>query len=197
VRTYGLTGGIATGKSTVEAVLRGLGVPTFDADQYARRVVEPGQPAYREIVAAFGEGVLQPDGAIDRAALGRVVFRDAAARAHLEQITHPRIMGTIFDEAARLGEQGEPMVVASAALLYEAKFQHRFDGVVVVWCEPDEQLRRIMERDRFTAEQARRRIEAQMPINDKVALADWVIDSNGSKDATAAQVADLVRVWRD
>ncbi len=196
MRRFGLTGGIATGKTTVEGVLRDLGVPTFDADQYARRVVEPGQPAHAEIVETFGPSVLDETGAIDRAALGRLVFRDTDARARLERITHPRIMGTIFAEAAALGEQGEPITVVSAALLFEAHFQDQFDGVLVVWCDPEEQLRRIMERDAFNAEQARLRIEAQMPINDKVALADWVIDTNGTKDETATQVQALVRRWR-
>lgn len=171
-------------------------MPTLDADVYARLVVEPGRPAYVEIVDEFGPEVLAADGTLDRAALGRVVYADPAARRSLEAITHPRIMGAVFDEAARMGARGAPMAVISAALLVEANFVGRFDGLVVVWCHPREQLRRIMERDGFTEEEAHRRVEAQMPMADKVARADWVIQTNGTREETAAQVRDLVELWR-
>jgi len=196
VKTYGLTGGIATGKTSVEGILQSLGIPAFDADAYARRVVEPGQPAYAEIVEAFGRGVLQRDGAIDRQALGRVVYADAAKRALLERITHPRIMGTIFDEVALLRRAGEPITVISAALLFEAGYHTRLDGVLVVTCSAAEQLMRIMERDGFTESQARQRIEAQMPLGDKAALADWLIDTSGPREETARLVEALVQRWR-
>jgi len=196
MKVYGLTGGIATGKSTVEGVLRDLGIPTFDADEYARKVVEPGQPAYHEIVGAFGDGVLAPDGTLDRKALGQVVYGDPAKRRRLERITHPRIMGTIFDEVAELGRAGEPIAVVSAALLFEAGYHDDFDGVLVVTCTAAEQLRRIIERDGFTEEQARQRIEAQMPLGDKAALADWLIDTSGDREQTAERIEALVRRWR-
>lgn len=169
----------------------------MDADQYARLVVEPGRPAYVDIVETFGEDVLAEDGTLDRAALGRVIYRDAELRRRLEEITHPRIMGAVFDEVARMGARGAPTAVVSAALLVEADFVDQFDGLLVVWCHPDEQLRRIMERDDFTEQQARMRIEAQMPVADKVARADWVIHTNGSRDDTLAQVRELVALWRD
>jgi len=196
MKVYGLTGGIATGKTTVEEALRSVGIPTFDADQFARLVVEPGQPAHREIVEEFGLAVLDDSGRIDRSALGRVVYRDAALRKRLEEITHPRIMGAIFDRVAELGRTGEAIAVVSAALLVEANFVDRFDGLVVITCSPAEQLRRIMARDGFSEAQARRRIEAQMPLGDKVAMADWVIDTNGPREHTTTQVEDLVRRWR-
>jgi dephospho-CoA kinase len=160
-------------------------------------VVEPGRPAYVDIVETFGDEVLAEDGTLDRAALGRVVYRDESLRRRLEEITHPRIMGTIFEEVDRMGARGASLAVVSAALLVEAGFVDRFDGLLVVWCDPDEQLRRIMERDSFTEAQARMRIEAQMPVADKVARADWVIHTNGSREDTAVQVRDLVARWRD
>lgn len=160
-------------------------------------MVEPGRPAYVDIVETFGQEVLAEDGTLDRAALGRKIYQDAKLRRRLEEITHPRIMGTIFDEVARMGARGVPLTVVSAALLVEAGFVERFDGLLVVWCHPDEQLRRIIQRDGFTEAQARMRIEAQMPMADKVACADWVIHTNGSREATEAQVRDLVALWRD
>ena len=196
MKVYGLTGGIASGKTTVEQALRSLGIPTFDADQFARAVVEPGEPAYLEIVEEFGSGILDADGRVDRRALGRVVYRDPALRRRLEAITHPRIMGAIFDRVAELGRTGESIAVVSAALLVEADFVDRFDGLVVITCSPAEQLHRIMDRDRFTEAQARRRIEAQMPLGDKVAVADWVVDTNGPREHTTTQVEDLVQRWR-
>ncbi len=160
-------------------------------------MVEPGKPAYMDIVEEFGPDVLAGDGTLDRAALGRVVYADPELRRRLEAITHPRIMGVCFDEVAAMGARGAPLAVISAALLVEADFVDRFDGLVVVWCDADEQLRRIMERDGFSGAQARRRIEAQMPVADKVARADWVIHTNGTREETAAQVRDLVELWRD
>lgn len=197
MKVYALTGGIATGKSTVEEALRGLGVPSLDADHFARVVVEPGQPAYREIVEEFGPEVLDGERRIDRRALGRVVYRDAERRRRLEEITHPRIWSAIWKQCARLERQGEPIAVVSAALLVESAYHTRFDGVVVVHCPPEEQLRRIRDRDGFTEEQARRRVEAQMPIGDKIAIADWLIDTSGTREETARQVAELVAKWRD
>ncbi len=196
MKVYGLTGGIATGKSTVEEVLRGLGIPTLDADRYARVVVEPGEPAHRDIVDEFGDAVLDGDGRIDRAALASVVYRDPVRRHRLEQITHPRIMGAIWDEVARLEAQGHPIVVVSAALLVETGYHRQFDGLLVVWCERDEQLRRIISRDELNEVQALRRTEAQMPMGDKVAVADWTLDTNGTKGETTEKVLALVRDWR-
>ncbi len=196
MKVYGLTGGIATGKSTVEEVLRGLGIPTLDADRYARVVVEPGQPAHDEIVAEFGAEVVDGDGRIDRPALARVVYRDPVRRHRLEQITHPRIMGAIWDEVARLGEEGHPIVVVSAALLVETGYHRQFDGLLVVWCDRREQLRRIVHRDGLSDGAARRRVEAQMPMGDKVAVADWNIDTDGTKGETTEKVLDLVHRWR-
>ena len=161
------------------------------------RVVEPGQPAHREIVAEFGEEVVDADGRIDRPALARVVYRDPVRRHRLEQITHPRIMGSIWDEVARHEQEGHPIAVVSAALLVEAGYHRRFDGLVVVWCHADEQLARIVSRDDLDEVQARRRVEAQMPMGDKLAVADWTIDTNGTKGQTTQQVLALVQEWRD
>ncbi len=197
MKVYGLTGGIATGKSTVEDSFRGLGVPTLDADQYSRLVMQKGQLCYRDIVEEFGEGILDRERRIDRRALGHIVYRDAERRKRLEELTHPRIWSAIWKDASRHEREGEPFVIVSAALMVETNYHPRFDAVIVVSCGPEEQLLRVMDRDQLTREQATRIIETQMPLSDKVAVADWIIDTNGSRDETAMQVRELVQKLRE
>lgn len=197
MRVYGLTGGIATGKSTVEDSLRGLGIPTLDADQFSRQVMEPGQLCHRDIVEEFGEEILDRERRIDRQALGHIVYRDAERRKRLEELTHPRIWSAIWKEVSRHEREGASIVIVSAALMVETHYHERFDGVIVVSCGPEEQLLRVMDRDRLTREQATRIIETQMPLNDKIAVADWVIDTNRSRQETAHQVRELVGKLRE
>jgi dephospho-CoA kinase len=188
----GLTGGIATGKSTVSAMLRALGCIIIDADVLAREVVEPGQPAYEKIVAAFGRGVVGPDGALDRKALGEVVFRDPERRRELEGYTHPEIRAQLMARLARLSEEGfTGLVVFDAAVMIESGNYKNMEKMVVVTADADAQVRRQRERDGATPEAAARRIASQMPLSEKVKFADYVIDNSGDLEATRARVVEV------
>jgi len=189
----GLTGGIACGKSTVAAMFRRLGVPIVDADQVARDVVAPGTPGLAAVVEAFGPGVLAPDGSLDRKRLGEVVFGDPAARARLNAITHPRIAA---ESARRMGElRDDPSLytIYEAALLVENGLARAFEALVVVSVEPATQLRRLTERDGVDEETARARIEAQLPLSEKEAAADYVIRNDGTTADTERRVEEVHR----
>jgi dephospho-CoA kinase len=185
----GLTGGIASGKSTVSRQLAGLGCHVIDADVLAREVVVPGEPALAAIVEAFGREVLQPDGSLDRARVGALVFADAAKRKRLEAITHPAIAArrqAALDELTARGFDG--IVVQDAALLIEVGGHASVDRLVVVYAEPAVQRERLMRRDGLDAAEAERRIASQMPLAEKAALAHYVIDNSDSPEETVAQV---------
>jgi len=188
----GLTGGIATGKSTVSAMFRARGCIVIDADILAREVVEPGQPAYERIVAAFGPRVVAPDGALDRKALGSIVFADPQRRKELEAITHPEIRARFAARLAELTEQGfDGIVIFDAAVMIESGNYKNMDRMVVVTADAEAQVRRQRERDGASVEAATRRIASQMPLAEKVKLADHVIDNAGAREATAARVAEV------
>lgn len=189
---WGLTGGIATGKSTVAGMIRDEGVPVFDADQVAREIVEPGKPAWRQIVAMFGEGVLGHDQSIDRAALAKVVFSDPSARLRLEAITHPRIRDEIGQRILQAAALGRTLAFVDAALMIETGWAEDFAGVVVVDVPSDVQLARVMSRDNCSDADAKKRIAAQMPLAEKKARATVVIDNGGDVEATRRQVKDLI-----
>jgi dephospho-CoA kinase len=176
VRLVGLTGGIATGKSTFAAALRALGVPVLDADQLARRVVEPGSPVLATIAQLF-PGVTGPDGRLDRKALGARVFGDETARRRLEAVTHPAIRAATAAETARLEAAGEPLVFYDTPLLYEAGLDGGMALVVVVEAPRQAQLRRLAARDGLSPAEAEARLQAQWPIERKVALADVVVEN--------------------
>jgi dephospho-CoA kinase len=185
----GLTGSIATGKSTVAGMFRALGAEIIDADQLAREVVEPGEPALREIVAEFGPGVLRPDGTLDRPALGAIVFADGARRQRLEAITHPAIRDRFLRRVAALVEAGFTGVAFfDAAVIVETGGYKTLDALVVVVTDEETELARLMARDGIGREEALRKIRSQMPVADKARLADFVIDNNGDRSATEAQV---------
>jgi dephospho-CoA kinase len=194
MRVVGLTGGIASGKSTVARMLGELGARIVDADQVAREVVEPGQPAYRDIVEAFGGGVLQADGSLDRKRLGAIVFADAEQRQRLNAITHPRIAAATQQKMAAFAAAGEALAVYEAALLVENGLHHALGGLIVVACSEAEQVARIMRRDGLSEDEAERRVRAQAPLADKVAAANWVIDTSGPLENTRAQVE---KVWTE
>jgi dephospho-CoA kinase len=188
MRLIGLTGGIGSGKSTVARMLASRGAVLVDADLLAREVVEPGTPALAEIAAEFGPSVLLPDGRLDRAAMGAVVFNDAARRERLNAITHPRVGELMQARIAEALGSDAPLVVVDVPLLFEGGRQSMFEGVLLVWVPPELQLRRLVERDGMGEQEARARIAAQMPIDDKRALATWVVDNSGSVDETERQV---------
>ena len=185
----GLTGGIATGKSTVATMFRGLGAVIIDADVLAREVVEPGQPALAEIVEEFGPAMLQADGRLDRKALGAIVFASADRRRRLEALTHPRIRqrfdGTLVD-LTRAGFRG--VVMFDAAVMIESGNYKNMDRLVVVVTDETTQIGRLFGRDGCTREEALARIRSQMPLAEKARLADHVIDNSGDRAATEGQV---------
>ena len=179
MRIVGLTGGIATGKSTFAEALRARGAPVIDADVLAREVVAPGSPALAEIARTFGPGVLGPDDALDRKRLGALVFADPEARHRLEAITHPAIRQLMLAETARLAEAGHPLAFYDAPLLYEVGIDAVVDAVVVVYAPEQAQRARLAARDWASAAEAEARLAAQWPIDEKAARADFVVDNTG------------------
>ncbi len=188
----GLTGGIASGKSTVAALLRDREYQVLDADFLAHELLEPGQDAYEEVVREFGNGILGPNATVDRKKLGAIVFADAQKRARLNRILHPRIQEIVAKCFAALDRPGGPdMAFEDAALILESGAKNNLDKVVVCWCRPEQQLERLLERG-LSAEDAKRRIAAQMPIDEKRSLADEVIDCSRSIGETEQQVESVL-----
>ena len=188
----GLTGGIACGKTAVAAMMRELGCVVIEADKIAHRLIEPGQPAYEEVLGEFGRGVRAADGRMDRKKLAAIVFSDPAKLERLNRIVHPRVVEELDRQLAEV-ERTQPgaVVVVEAALLIEASYHERLDRLVVVWCDPEQQVARLLARG-LTLEQAERRIEAQMKLDQKRRMADEEIDCSGSLEATRQQVENLV-----
>lgn len=188
VLSVGLTGGIACGRTTICSMLARLGACIVDMDLLAHKLVAPGGAAVDDVAAAFGAGYLDDHGGIRRKALGAMVFQDAAARAQLEKILHPLILREsekiIHDFAA---SRGRGIAITDAALLVETGGYRRYDRLVVVACEPDLQLRRLMARDALSEPEARARISAQASLEEKKALADYVIDTSGTLAETEAR----------
>jgi len=191
----GLTGGIATGKSTVAAILRELGCRLLEADKIAHNMIEPGAAAYDEVVSEFGRGILGPDGHVDRQKLGAIVFADPKRLARLNAVVHPLVLAAQDRELAAI-ERAEPHAIAvvEAALLIEAGYTDRLDRLIVTWCTPEQQLARLTQMGAgrgLTIEQARQRIAAQMPLEEKRRMADEVIDCSGTLEHTKEQTVAL------
>lgn len=187
----GLTGGIATGKSLVSAEFKRLGARVIDADEIAREVVEPGKPAYGEIVAEFGSPVLNPDGTIDRKALAERVFSDKEALAKLNGITHPRIRERIREEIARAGK--DEIVVIDVPLLLEGPLKDAVDRIIVIYADEEKQIERLDKRNGTSREEALKRLASQMPVTEKLKFADYVIDNNGAVEETLSRARELFR----
>jgi len=188
----GVTGGIASGKSTVSSMLEELGSPMIDFDVLAREVVEPGQRGYNEIVDYFGRQVLQEDGTLDRKALSKIVFRDMEKRKKLESFTHPRIYELFSQRVAEIaGRDPHAIIQVPVPLLLELNLQFMFHKLVVIHVPAEEQIRRLAQRDGITEEEAANMLKAQLPIDEKVGYADFVIDNTGSVEETRRQVKDL------
>jgi len=188
----GLTGSIAVGKSFVSGLLAEMGCRVVDADEVARRVVEPGAEGLRGVVEAFGAEVLRPDGTLDRALLGAIVFADEGKRQLLNSILHPLIIAE-QDELMRRWEREDPrgVGVVDAALLIESGGYRRFDRLVVVHCRPEVQLERLMRRNSLTREEAERRVAAQMSQEEKLRHADFRIDTSEGFEDTRRQTAEV------
>lgn len=187
----GITGSIASGKSTVSAMFEARGAAVISADQLARDVVRPGSVTLALLVERFGKGILETSGNLDRVRLGTVIFADPAARQDLNRIIHPAIALLAEQQLTRLRHSGQPLIVYEAPLLFEAGAADRVDQVLVVRVDPEVQLRRLMQRDGLDAESARQRIAAQMPQAEKLARADFVIDNSGTRNVTEDQVEAL------
>lgn len=193
----GLTGGIACGKSYTLRCFHSLGAYTIDADVLARQVVERGRPAYQQLIEEFGEKILDPEGNIDRQRLADIVFKDDESRLKLNAIVHPPIL----EEEARQIEAIEnlgagarsPMIVTDAALMIEVGSYRRYDSVVVVYCPPAVQFRRLLRRDDINEEMALLRMRSQMPPLEKTKYADFVIETTGKLSETAKQVQQVYR----
>ena len=187
----GLTGGIASGKSIVAAVLRELGFPVLDADSISHKLMEPGQTAHDEILQSFGADLADSSGQIDRHKLAAIVFSDPAKLARLNAILHPRVDQIIFRQLEDWQKSAaHPAAFVEAALLIEAGMATRLDGLVVTWCTLEQQLERLRARGMSETE-ARRRIAAQLPLEEKLKRATYTVDCSGTLDETRAQVQDL------
>lgn len=190
----GLTGSIATGKSTVAALFAREEVPIVDADLIARQVIEPGQRAYDQVVQAFSREILASDQSINRAKLGNVIFNDQKKRDQLNRIVHPVIIDQLTMERDRLIKAGYPLIVLDIPLLYELDLVHLVDRVVVVYSTAENQLARLMVRDQLSEREAQQRIDTQISINEKKQRADYIIDNNGSKQQTETQFQQLLEI---
>ncbi|NDI36340.1 dephospho-CoA kinase [Chengkuizengella sediminis] len=185
----GLTGGIATGKSTVSNMLVQRGARLIDADVIAREVVLPGHPVLQEVAQHFGQDILLEDGSLNRAKLGEIIFNDASARKDLEGLLHPQIRSLMKERMAQFElEDPERLVVVDIPLLFESNLQELFSSVVLVYVPESIQLERLMKRNQLSLEEAKKRMEAQMPIESKKKLADFIIDNSKSMQHTEIEV---------
>lgn len=191
----GLTGSIASGKSTVAKMLEGYHLPIVDADLVARQVVEPGTETLVKIVEAFGEGVIKKDGSMDREKVGSIIFHEPAKRKMLNDIIHPAIRVEMIRQRDEFLEQGAPHVVMDIPLLFESKLQHFVDKILVVSVKEGIQLERLMKRNHLSEEEARARIASQLPISVKEKGADAVIYNNEDIEATARQLEGILKSW--
>lgn len=183
----GLTGGIASGKTTVAELFRARGCAVLSADRMAHELIAPGQPAYEEILQAFGREVLAADGTIDRKRLGAVVFADRAKLERLNEIVHPRVIAALEKEFSRLAQEDpSAIVIVEAALLIESGYHRQLDKLVVAWCRPAQQLERLLAKG-LTRVEAEQRLAAQLPPEEKRRQADCVIDCSGSREEAATQ----------
>ncbi|WP_199425614.1 dephospho-CoA kinase [Thermaerobacillus caldiproteolyticus] len=193
--TIGLTGGIASGKSTITQMMRELGIPVIDADQVAREVVEIGKEAYKNIIEVFGREILQENGEINRAKLGAIVFHDEEKRKKLNAIVHPAVRQHMLAKKEEYIHRGEKTIVLDIPLLFESGLTHFVDKIIVVYVDEHIQLERLMKRNGFSQDEALARIQAQMPLHEKVKKADAVIDNNGTIEETKQQLLQILTKW--
>lgn len=193
----GLTGGIASGKSTVTRILRQQGVPVIDADELAREVVKSGTDGHAEVVKAFGPGSVSADGELNRKEIGMKVFADRTKLEVLERIIHPRVRALCLREKNQLAAAGNAIAFYDVPLLFEKKLESSFDQIVVVTCEPQIQIDRLMKREGFSEDEAIRRIAAQLPLEQKIKAAHFTIHNNGSMIDLEKQVDDLLKRLRN
>lgn len=191
-KTIGLTGSVATGKSTVSKMIQKAGIPLVDADIAARKVVERGTVGLAEIVAYFGKEILLADGSLNRAKLADIIFKNEEKRQKLNKITHPRVKDYMLEERKRYFSMGEKVVFFDIPLLFESHLESLVDQIVVVWVTPETELKRLMERNNLKKEAALDRINSQMGIDEKAKKADFVINNNESLEKTEKQVSAFI-----
>lgn len=191
----GLTGSIASGKSTIARQLSAYGLPVIDADVISRQVVEKGEPAYDKIVHTFGESILREDGSINRPALGEIIFNDKEKRRALNDIVHPAVRKEMLRQRDEHVERGTQAVVLDIPLLFESKLTHFVEKILVVSVRSDVQMDRLMKRNNLSKEEAESRIASQIPVQEKEALADAVIDNNGTMECSFEQLKSLLSKW--
>lgn len=191
----GLTGGIASGKTTVSDWLRARRYPLIDADRIAREVVAPGEPGLSAIAGVFGQDIILKNGTLDRQALGRLIFNDEKKRRQLNELLHPLIWERIGSRVKQFRESGARAVFLDIPLLFEGSLDRWTDKTLVVYVSKDNQLRRLMSRNHFTETEALARIDAQMSLEEKKKMADAVIDNNGSVEETVRQLQSILKQW--
>ncbi|WP_010678383.1 dephospho-CoA kinase [Bacillus timonensis] len=193
--TIGLTGGIASGKSTVSQMFKEAGIVVIDADVIARKVVEVGEEAYEQIVQAFGKDILSTDKTIDRPKLGSVIFFSEEKRLLLNSIVHPAVRKQMLIEKEEYMNNGEKTIILDIPLLFESKLTALVDRTLLVYVDYETQLARLMERNNLSKEDAKARIQSQMPLKEKIKLADAVINNNGTIEATKNQLHEICDQW--
>ncbi|WP_404453832.1 dephospho-CoA kinase [Oceanobacillus kapialis] len=192
----GLTGSIASGKSTVSRMFADLNIPVIDADKISRVVVNPEEPAYTKIVETFGESILHEDKSLNREKLGSIIFADASKREKLNSIVHPAVRERMLAKRDAYVEAGEPAVVMDIPLLFESNLTHFVDKTLVVSVTESVQLKRLMNRNGYSEQEAEQRIKSQLSLEEKAKKADAVIDNNGTKQYTYEQLERLLHNWK-
>lgn len=192
----GLTGSIASGKSTVSLMFDDFNIPVIDADKISREVVNPNEAAYDKIIETFGNGILRDDKTIDREKLGSIIFNDKSMREKLNNIVHPAVRKKMIAKRDAYVKVDTPIVVLDIPLLFESNLTHLVDKTVVVRVTESIQLKRLMERNNYNESEARQRIQSQLSIEEKVKMADVVIDNNKTKQYTYEQVEELLQEWK-
>lgn len=193
MKLFGLTGGIASGKSTVAAILQRLGAAVINADELSREVMKPGQDAWKEIVETFGSDILQKDQSLDRKKLRKIVFHNPQARKKLEAIVHPRVRSLAEQRIRELASAGSSIIVYEVPLLFEGQIHVWLRPVVLVACDPETQKQRLRQRDQLSDTEAQQHLDAQMTLEDKRKLADYVIENTGSLEDLEQQVRAVLQ----
>jgi len=195
-KMIGLTGGIASGKSTVSNMLKNRGFTILDADIAARVVVEPGQKAYEQIIETFGSDILNDDETINRSKLGSIIFNDEEKRKTLNSIVHPAVRECLNDWKMKALEDFKNTIIYDIPLLYESNLTYLVEKVIVVFVDPEVQKKRLLNRNGLTEDEAKARISSQLPLQEKVNQADAIINNNGTMDETEKQLNDLIIKWQ-
>jgi len=191
----GLTGGIASGKSTVSNMFKEMSITVIDADVEARLAVMTGEPAYKKIIAEFGEEILLENGEIDRQKLGSIIFHQSDKRQRLNEITHPEVRRRMLEQVDAAKTNNEEVVVLDIPLLFESKLTAMVEKTILVYVDCDIQLQRLVDRNNLTITDAQARISSQMPLSEKIKLADAVINNNGTLDETKQQLLQILANW--